>query len=138
MSEKLLDGVQRCAALDLGERPAVPKPIRVDALLDPGLRREPLAERAHVAVPERLALQRAEERMPTGEPESLPAVEPAVDGLGCVAGRRAAAIALRVPSQSAECALAKSAWSRGDRCCGASGVRASSSGPRSLDDRWLS
>src|SRR5262249_16007116 len=52
--------------------------------LDPRLRREPLAERAHVAVPERLALERAEEHVPTGQAEPLPTFEPAGDGVGCV------------------------------------------------------
>jgi hypothetical protein len=55
VSEELLDRIQRRAALNLGERPAVPQAMRVDALLDSGLRREALAERPHVAVPERRA-----------------------------------------------------------------------------------
>src|SRR5262249_39210889 len=41
---------------------------------------------AHVAVPQRFALEGAEERMPARELEPLPAVEPAVHGLGRVAG----------------------------------------------------
>ncbi len=45
--EKLLDDGQRCPALDLAQGPAVPKPVGVDALLDAGLRREPLAQGAH-------------------------------------------------------------------------------------------
>jgi hypothetical protein len=53
--EQRLDGVQGRAALHLAERPAVPEPMGVDAFLDAGLRSEPLAEGAHIAVPERLA-----------------------------------------------------------------------------------
>jgi hypothetical protein len=51
--EELLDRVQGRSALHLGKRPAVPEPMRVDPLLDPGLGRQPLAERPHVAVPKR-------------------------------------------------------------------------------------
>jgi hypothetical protein len=41
--------------LDLGERPAMPQAVRIDALLDTGFRREALAECPQVAVPERRA-----------------------------------------------------------------------------------
>jgi hypothetical protein len=60
MPEELLDGVQRRPVLYLGERPTVPEAVRVNAFLDAGLDGEAFAERA-VAVPQRLALQCAEE-----------------------------------------------------------------------------
>src|SRR5262245_13140909 len=56
MPKELLDRVERRPGLHLAERPSVSQAIRVDALLDPGLGREPLAERADVAVPEGLPL----------------------------------------------------------------------------------
>jgi len=71
-------------------------------LLDPRLRREPLAERTHVTVPQRLALERAEERVPAGQPEPLSAVEPAVDGLGGVAGQRGCAGSVALSVEDAE------------------------------------
>jgi hypothetical protein len=62
MAEELLDDGQGRAALDLTQRPPVAEAMRVDALLDAGLHREPLAERAHIGISQRLALQRTEER----------------------------------------------------------------------------
>jgi hypothetical protein len=40
VSEELLDDGQGSPALDLSQGPPVPEAMRVDALLDPGLRRE--------------------------------------------------------------------------------------------------
>jgi len=91
VADELLDRVERCPSLHLAERPAMPEPVRVAALLDSGPGSEPLAQRPHVAVPQRPALERAEERMPSGEPESLPAVEPAIHGLGRIARERGGA-----------------------------------------------
>src|SRR5262245_12124005 len=88
MPKKLLNDGQRSPALDLAQCPPVPEPMRVDPLLDTGLRRESLAERAHVAVPQRLAVERAEEGVPSGEPKALSTFEPAIDGVGRVAGQR--------------------------------------------------
>src|SRR5262249_53672193 len=79
---------QGSPALDLPQRPSVPEPVRVDAFLDTGLRREPLAERSHVAVPERLAAERAKQRVAAGEPEPRPTFEPAVGGARRGGGER--------------------------------------------------
>src|SRR5262245_61150478 len=76
--------------------------MRVDALFDASLRREPLAERAHVGVPEGLALERAEERMPAGESDPLPTLEPAVDGVGRVRGQRGGARLVALAVEHAE------------------------------------
>jgi hypothetical protein len=51
--EQRLDGIQRDARLHLPERPPVPEPVRMDALLDAGLRREPFAQSAYVRIPQR-------------------------------------------------------------------------------------
>src|SRR5262249_32924166 len=64
--------------------------------------REPLAERAHVAGPERLALERAEEGVASREAEPLPAVEPAVHGLDRVGGERGCARLVPLAVEHAE------------------------------------
>jgi hypothetical protein len=87
----------------------------MDALLDAGLGREPLAERTHVAVPQRLARERAEERVPAGEPEPLSTVEPAVDGLGRIARQRGRARLVTLPVEEAERAAGGVQVSREER-----------------------
>jgi hypothetical protein len=62
--------------------------MRMNALLDASLGREPLAQGAHVAVPEWLAAERVEQRVLTRQPESLPTFEPAIHGVRRVGGQR--------------------------------------------------
>src|SRR5262245_53988925 len=102
MPEELLDDGQGGSALDLAHGPSVPEAMRMDTLLDPGLGREPLAERPDVGVPQGLALERAEERVPTSQPQALPAVEPAVDSLGRVARQRRGSRLVALPMQHAD------------------------------------
>ena len=68
----------------------------------PALAASRLQSAAHVAVPQRLAPERAEQRVPAGEPESLPAFEPAVDGVGRVGGKRSGARLVALAVEHAE------------------------------------
>src|SRR5262245_8251634 len=117
MPQEQLDDGQRRPALDLAQGPPVPEPVRVDALLDAGLRREPLAERAHVAVPQRLALERAEQRVASREAEPLPTFEPAVHGVGCVRRKRGGArlVALAVQYADGVTRGIEVFWEEGER-----------------------
>jgi len=70
----------------------MPESVWMDPFLDASLHSEPLTQRAHVTVPERLAFERAEEGVAAGEPKALAPFEPAVHRLGRVRGERGRAL----------------------------------------------